>query len=183
MPSWLKSISQVLVLVIAFFTIGLLTRMPALGFREFYALHGLLAAPFYSFLIAVYLRWAKAPIPLFVASCIYGCCLGAMQIVMGASVFIATFAAIIAVLIVRDRGSDIKAIVGACVYGSLAYPATLAAGFLFGSYSMSLSMGSAIQIAILALLGLALALITALLGSAIGKRGEMMLDQKREHIE
>lgn len=170
MPSWLKVVLQTVILFIALFAIGLLTRLPALSFIDFYALHAVLAAPFYALLLTTFTYTLKRYLPVFLASLLYACCLGAMHIAMGLSVLFSAIVALVVLLILRNANNELRSFGVGLAFGAASYPATLIAGSLLGSHHMIFAVENILFVVIVLLISIAISLLGALLGTVIGKR-------------
>ena len=148
-------------LTAALFCIGMATRMPALFLNGYYALHGVLAAPFYAALLAWYINRYDAVWSFACAAGAYGAILGAMQPIMAAGAVVPMAFALLAYRLLADSPSNRRAAICAFIFGACAYPSVAGVGILTGSYAPSPS-----QLPQMALLGL-IAILLAGLGTIL----------------
>lgn len=140
--------------------IGLVTRFPAWQFPHLFALHGVLAAPFFSALAMWHFNRKGSVWTLFMAVLLLAVFLGIMSLVMGLG-FLFLASLLLVVYALPGKGDVSRRHVGCAVaFGALEYPCALVAGIAFGSYAPSFE--SLPTIGVLTLLALALALLGAL---------------------
>lgn len=154
---------RIAILFLLLLLIGLVTRMPALAFPQFYALHGVLAAPFCAALAQWHFQHNGGVGELAAATGILALVLGVMSPVMGFGFGAVAVLALLVGLLAKVRSSASRRLAVSLVYGALQYPCALVCGVLFGSYFPSAE--SAVTITILLGLSCALSLLGALIPS------------------
>lgn len=132
---------QVGVLVVILFSIGLLTRFPAKAFHQYFALHAVLAAPFYALTVKTYLEGFKRYFPLAVASGVYALILGSLQLIMGVSTFLPALLGGLLYVLLKGEPAKKRAVWSAFVYAVSCYPITLMASVFLGSGGLMSGMG------------------------------------------
>lgn len=152
---------RALVLFGALFAIGLATRFPAWQFPQFYALHGVLAAPFFAALARWHFDRGGGVWPLFAASAALAVVLGMMSPVMGLSFLLLALCLLAAHRLLGRAAPDRRDLLCAVAFGALDYPCALVAGMALGSYAFSFD--SLVSIALLVVLAIGLSLFGALL--------------------
>lgn len=157
----------ILLLFAAFFLIGLVTRLPAMHFSSYYALHGVFAAPFYAALIAWYSTKQHRFWPVAVASSAYGCVLGSMQPIMGIGALVPLALASATLVFLRNSTNDLIATLPAIIFGASAYPATITAGMTFSSTVTSADI--LLQFIAFSAIALGLAILGAFAGQHVAR--------------
>lgn len=148
--------------------IGFMTRFPALAFPQFYALHGVLAAPFFSAVAYWHFKRGGKPLELFAAVLALAAVLGAMSVVMGLGFLLLALCLLAACAFSSSLRADAQLLVRATLFGVLDYPCALVSGVALGSYAFS---GEAwVTIGLLLALSLALAFFAALLFGCFATR-------------
>lgn len=155
-----KAAVRTAVLFAALFAIGLATRFPALQFPHLYALHGILAAPFFSALALWHFNREGSVWSLFAAVAALAAVLGCMSPVMGLGFLLLAALLLAADALLRSCRPARRRLGCAVAFGALDYPCALAVGLLLGSYAFSLE--SLPTILVLGALAAALSLLGAL---------------------
>lgn len=175
----LKRTTESVIVFVALLSLGLLTREPAKSF-DIYALHAILAAPFYAFVCAVTLKYLKSVVPFVCGASLYGIVLGSLQMVMGISVLIPLAFSVAGYFLARYLMQEKRILMTSLVFSGLVYPVTVLAGVLTGSYFIAWSSFSTVlQLVLFALLATALGLMGALVGLSIVRR----ISVKTETVE
>lgn len=157
---------RALLLFAALIAVGLATRFPALQLPQLYALHGVLAAPFFSAIALLHFERGGGVGSLLAATLAVAGVLGAMSAVMGLS-FVLLAVGLLGVRgLTRVFVCAQRDAVCATVFGALDYPCALGAGIVLGSY------GFASESVLTMLLLVALATGLSLLGALLVMRGE-----------
>lgn len=164
--SLMKSFLGVVVFVIFLVAIGLATRPFAQAMPSYYAVHAVLAAPFYAFAMTLSIRRHVPVWALFLAACIFGLFMGVMTPVMGVSVMLPAFFSLFAWAMVRHAAIDRVAVVCGAVFGGTCYLATVIAGAVFGSFVFG-GGSDLLEAFALSVLGGAFGILGSLLASLI----------------
>jgi|GEM_PF-4685863 len=167
MPNWVKNAAHILTLTVAFFSIGLLTRIPALYFSEIYALHALLASPFYAILVGCYLETYKKIYPVAAAIVIYGAYLGSMHFIMALGAIAPLLFTLGVYFLLLNSDFEKRVFFAATIYASLGYPITVLSGLSFGNYHLAWSSEQIIFLILYCIVSISLGVIGALLGIKI----------------
>lgn len=156
-----KPVVRTVLLFAMLFLIGFATRFPALILAHIYALHGVLAAPFFAAVAFWHFRRGGTVPELFAATLALAAVLGAMNLVMGLS-FLLLALCLLAVSAFLLRVLPQKWLAASSVlFGALDYPCALAAGVALGSYAFSGETW--VFVVVLLVLALALACLAVLL--------------------
>lgn len=156
-----NSVVRTLLVLVALIGIGLVTRLPAWQFPQLYALHGVLAAPFFSALALWHFNRKGNVWQLFIAVLGLAAFLGVMNAVMGLSFLLLALCLLVAYGLVRKVDPGRRGFMCAVVFGALNYPCALVVGVALGSYAFSVA--SVPTILLLVVLAVALSLFGALL--------------------
>lgn len=164
--------ARVAILFVALLVIGLATRYPAWQFPHLYALHGVLAAPFFSALALWHFNRNGHIGALLAASGALALFLGAMNPVMGLSFVLLALCVLVAYALLTNIGGGTittsgKNLVCAIAFGALDYPCALATGVALGSYAFSFE--SLPMIVLLCALSIALSVFAVLIVSTVRK--------------
>lgn len=157
---------RALLLFAALMAVGLATRFPALQFPQLYALHGVLAAPFFSAIAVLHFERGGGVGSLLAATLAVAGVLGVMSAVMGLSFVLLSVGLLGVRGLTRVVGPARWDAVCATAFGALDYPCALVAGAALGSYAFGLEAVSTM------LLLAALAAGLSLLGVLLAMRGE-----------
>lgn len=149
MPPQMKDLAQILLMFILFFTIGLITRAPALSIDAVFGIHAVLAAPLYSALVALSVSARKRILPTFAAASLYGLCLGAMHPVMAVSAVVPAVCSALVYITTAGMRESAHVVASALAFGASVYPATLVSAVAFGSYHISPGLSEIADIALL----------------------------------
>lgn len=167
--SLMKSFLGVVAFVICLAVIGLATRPVAQAMTSYYAVHAVLASPFYAFAMTLFVRRQVPVWALFLASCAFGLVMSVMTPVMGASVIAPALCSLVVWAVMRRSSLERIAVACGAVFGGTCYLATVIAGTMLGSFAPA--GGSRLMEAlIMSLLGAALAILGSLVASAIADR-------------
>lgn len=145
----------------ALLAIGLVTRFPAWQFPHLYALHGVLAAPFFSALALWHFNRDGTVAQLVVATLAMAVSLNVMSEVMGLSFLFLATSTLVVCMALRNVAPERKRFVCAVAFGMFDYPCALLAGILVGSYVFS--FGVLPTMALLFAVALTLSLFASLL--------------------
>lgn len=156
-------VGRAVLLFVVLLAIGLLTRFPAWQFPHLYALHGVLAAPFFSALALWHFEREGSVWQVLVAILGLAALLGVMNVVMGLSFLLLALCLFVTYGIMYKADPRKRTLVCAVAFGALDYPCTLAVGIALGSYSFSAE--AVLTILLLAVLAVGLSLFGALLVS------------------
>ncbi len=148
-------------LLIVLFVVGFATRFPALQFPQFYALHGVLSAPFFSAVALWHFNRSGGVWELFAATLALAAVLGIMSAVMGLSFLLLTLCLLMAYGLTMKLRRETRSFVCSVAFGALDYACALVAGVALGSYAFSSEVF--LNIALLVLLSASLAFLAALL--------------------
>ena len=127
-----KVVLRVLILFTLLFLIGLITRMPAITLPQFYALHGLLAAPFCAALAQWHFQHKGCVWQLALATGVFALVLGMMSPVMGCGFATVAVITLVVGLVVQPKLSQARKLAVSVTFGALNYPCALVVGILFG---------------------------------------------------
>lgn len=164
---WKHPVVLTVMLFVALFVIGLVTRAPAWMFPQYYALHGVLAAPFCAALALWHLRRGGSVYELVAATALLALVLGMMSPAMGLG-FAAVAVVTLAVWAALGRCSEgTRRFATAVVFGAVDYPCAVVVGVALGTYGPSVE--SLLAIVVLLILSIALAVLGASLVSGKGK--------------
>lgn len=152
---------RTVILFAVLFAIGLITRLPAWQFPQFYALHGVLAAPFFSALALWHFNRQGSIIQLFIGVLAMAAVLGAMSAVMGLSFLLLAVCTLAAYGVLGLVAPERRNFACAVLFGALDYPCALVVGILLGSYAFSYD--ALLVMVILLIVSIALSLFAALL--------------------
>ena len=128
-----KPIVRTLVLFVILLSVGLITRAPAWAFPSVYALHGVLASPFFAALAFWHFRRNGTLVQFEVAVLLLAAFLGVMSLIMGLSFLVlAVITGLIYAALVKIPKMRRNTITAVC-FGALDYPITLVVGIISGS--------------------------------------------------
>lgn len=163
-----RPVARTVLLFALLLLVGFATRFPALAFPQFYALHGVLAAPFFSAIAYWHFGRKGTALELFAAVLALAAVLGAMSVVMGLSFLVLALCLLAACALSSSLRFERQLPVRATLFGLLDYPCALASGVALGSYAFS---GEAwVIVGLLLVLSLALALFAVLLFGCFSTR-------------
>lgn len=145
---------RVALLFVALFLAAFLTRLPAIYFASIYALHGVLAAPFFAAIATLNVRKGGVGWEFVAALAVLAAVLGAMSPVMGLGFAIVAIVYAGAWFGFAGISMSKRAVTCGALLGLACYAAPVCLGIAFGSYMVT--GGSAPQIALLALVSIAL---------------------------
>ncbi|MCI9261103.1 hypothetical protein [uncultured Adlercreutzia sp.] len=152
--------ARVVFLFAALFLIGLVTRMPAWMFPQYYALHGVLASPFCAALALWHFRRGGTVGQLVLATVLLAAVLGAMSAAMGLGFAAVALVMLVAGLLRGGMGSR-RAFALAVLFGAVDYPCAVMVGVALGTYGASAA--SVPVVTVLLILSIALAFFGACL--------------------
>ena len=144
----LRVAARVALLFAALFAAAFLTRLPAVYLAGAYALHGVLAAPFFGAIAAVNVRKGGAGWEFAAALAALAFVLGAMSPVMGLGFAVVAVAYALAWRALKAFAASARVTVCGAVVGLACYIAPVCIGAACGSYLVS--AGSALQLLLLA---------------------------------
>lgn len=164
---WKHPAVLTVLLFVGLLAIGLVTRAPAWMFPQYYALHGVLAAPFCSALALWHLRRGGSVYELIAATALLALVLGMMSPAMGLG-FAAVAVVTLVVWAALGRCTEkTRCFATAVVFGASDYPCAVVVGVALGTYGPSVE--SLLVIVVLLILSIALAVFAA---SLVSGRGE-----------
>ncbi|MGV8084291.1 MAG: hypothetical protein AB2L09_11760 [Coriobacteriia bacterium] len=144
------------ILLAALLAIGLITRFPALQFPYLYALHGVLAAPFFAALAMWHFTHRGGVGLLAIATLGMAAILGAMSAIMGLSFLLLAVCLVVSYALLKRLVPSTRNLVCAITFGALQYPCALVVGILSGSYLPSGDSVPVILLLVLISVGLAM---------------------------
>lgn len=165
----MKTVLRVVAFVVSLAAIGLATRPFAQAMTSFYAVHAVMAAPFYALVVTLFMRWRVPMWSLCLASCVFGLAMGIMSPIMGASIMVPAFCSLLVWLVMRHADLEQRAAMCGAVFGGTCYMATVAAGAALGGFGFA-DGSRLLEASIMAVLGVALAILGSLVASAIAEK-------------
>ena len=137
--NFFQSCKRVIFMVIALFIAAFITRIPAINFPYIYALHGVLAAPFFSAVAIINLKKANPFWEYAVSVLLLAGALGSMSMVMGLSFVLVAFIYMLFCLISFVVISKTNHLLSGCIIGLFCYLSAVLVGVIFGSFAISFS--------------------------------------------